>query len=454
MDEVTTVMTGTVDYALSTIVVFFEAFCTIVLFNGYLERRFRKLPLSNSLFLSLYLTVLWVGVMVLSTYVAIGVWQYLLILGAKLIIAIAFYRNCRMGPKILISAFTTVISIAISACVLYIYQAFVPVSLTTLQQEDTHLHFLLGSISQAILLVFCIVWLKLFRKNPLNDEISLGSAWFLLLVTPLVTAISIYSITVVFDPNSSSSMLLLISAIGLLILNVIVFYLFDTTIERESEQRKRVLLSQQGDLELKSTKAYITYLDGKKSLVHDYIKHMGMLRRLLHNSQYEQARQYSEDYYPDIQNVAFHVFSGNLIIDAVIGQMMDRCRPLDVDFILHVPPIKRMPVSDKMIVSILNNALDNALEAAVKVKGKRTVVLKILEESENFFVSVINSAMGKVKIVNNTVKTTKLDKELHGYGLKIANNAVESCGGVLELFSTETSFQFTAMLPYKQYQQS
>ena len=80
------------------------------------------------------------------------------------------------------------------------------------------------------------------------------------------------------------------------------------------------------------------------------------------------------------------------------------------------PTGKQIDVYDVGV--ILNNALDNAIEACEKVHGERIIYLRSYEKGNLFFIEVENAFDG---ITLNTETglpvSEKKDQKLHGYGL-------------------------------------
>lgn len=62
---------------------------------------------------------------------------------------------------------------------------------------------------------------------------------------------------------------------------------------------------------------------------------------------------------------------------------------------------------------------------------------------------VRNTTAGDVKIVNNDIVTTKEDKTLHGYGLKIIRSVTDKYQGTLSLQYKDNLFALKVLLPMK-----
>ncbi len=89
---------------------------------------------------------------------------------------------------------------------------------------------------------------------------------------------------------------------------------------------------------------------------------------------------------------------------------------------------------------------DNAF-AAAQSSEKKSVEISVKLLSENLFFTITNSISHKVEITNNILKTEKLDKKRHGFGLENAVLCAEKNGGALNYKCSDTYFVAELILP-------
>lgn len=80
------------------------------------------------------------------------------------------------------------------------------------------------------------------------------------------------------------------------------------------------------------------------------------------------------------------------------------------------------------IYTIFPNALDNAIEACRHVNGDREIIVFSKIVGDEVFVTVSNPFSGKLNLKNGILQTTKAEKKLHGYGLRIIKKAAAGYG--------------------------
>ncbi|MEG1801811.1 MAG: GHKL domain-containing protein [Oscillospiraceae bacterium] len=74
------------------------------------------------------------------------------------------------------------------------------------------------------------------------------------------------------------------------------------------------------------------------------------------------------------------------------------------------------------------------------------IKLKIIQEAQSSTLSIKNTVIKKVEIVDNEICTTKANAINHGYGIKNIKNAIEIYGGTLSLSCDDGWFSLTGVI--------
>lgn len=88
-------------------------------------------------------------------------------------------------------------------------------------------------------------------------------------------------------------------------------------------------------------------------------------------------------------------------------------------------------VSDYDIHIILENLLDNAIEAALKAVDKR-ISVDIYSDEQAMVIKISNTTEENVLKNNPEMNTTKKDNSYHGYGIKNVSELVKKNNGTIE----------------------
>jgi len=127
---------------------------------------------------------------------------------------------------------------------------------------------------------------------------------------------------------------------------------------------------------------------------------------------------------------------------------MEMCKTFGIDFYCDIRDIDFSFISDANLTAILDNLLENAIEAA-KDSENKTIELTIKESNSNFVaINLENSCTTAPKKSGGELITTKTDKEVHGYGIRsIKRIAKEYNGNINYSFDEKTmTFVFTVVL--------
>lgn len=124
--------------------------------------------------------------------------------------------------------------------------------------------------------------------------------------------------------------------------------------------------------------------------------------------------------------------SGNIVIDSLISYWFMTAKQENIEFSVDICVPMILPFKGADICLILGNLLENAVEAAQKVEGKRYIKTKIKYDKNNLLVFVSNSYKGTLmKTKDNRLRTTKSDVENHGVGLPSVYRAVTKYHGTV-----------------------
>ena len=136
----------------------------------------------------------------------------------------------------------------------------------------------------------------------------------------------------------------------------------------------------------------------------------------------------------------------------IIHQTRQRAKRKEIIFEsdFHCPKNPEIDVYD--IGIILNNALQNALEACEKISGEREIKIRSFMRGNLFFIEVENNFGGELNFdaETNIPATTKNEKKLHGIGLANIRRSAQKYSGDIEIEilsgRREKIFRLTVML--------
>lgn len=142
------------------------------------------------------------------------------------------------------------------------------------------------------------------------------------------------------------------------------------------------------------------------------------------------------------------VHTGNMVVDAVINYRISSARADHIDFRLNLNIPTRLDVSDIRLCGLLGNALDNAIEACLRVpEEKRYISISMEVEKKNLFIEIRNPYDGTILAGSKgNLRTRKSGSAHHGYGLSIMDELLHNNFGSMETLWDENTFQLRVIL--------
>ena len=300
---------------------------------------------------------------------------------------------------------------------------------------------------KAVVIVCGIMFVEYIRKiNPnLSKKYWIGMDLFLLTVIESVQLL--FTLTLRMQ-KTEFFLYTVILLYALLLLGVFVIYFLGKICWVYEKNTEYELWQLRGN-ELQKVITYQNEVNEEmKKARHDMKKHLGNILYMIENNQKEKAKEYISRLTDAISTTKQNLYSGNYIIDAILNKHTVLCKSKDIKLELAVDEIPNLDTNPIDISAILDNLLDNAIEAveALRISEQR-IEVKLFLYKNNLTVVVKNPYENKLKMEAGYIHTSKAEQEEHGYGLKSVESAVERNGGVFNCYAKEEEFIAVVMLP-------
>ena len=156
------------------------------------------------------------------------------------------------------------------------------------------------------------------------------------------------------------------------------------------------------------------------------------------NQMEDEIRQY------ELQNK-----TGNSVLDTVLTSKSMYCDKHDIT-LTSVVDGHLLDFMDAMdICSIFGNALDNAIESVVEIndKEKRLIHVTVSQQKAFLMIRVENYFEGDLEFAKGQLKTTKKEKQFHGYGIKSIYYTVNKYDGAVDIDTKDHWFNLKILIP-------
>ena len=194
------------------------------------------------------------------------------------------------------------------------------------------------------------------------------------------------------------------------------------------------------------TEQFYTRIRGLK---HEMRGHLTNIKGLAQSGEYASLEDYIAKMNESVSGFELTLQTGNPVTDVIVNEIRRRSLDLGIRFQaeFHYPDPGAYDAFDVGI--ILQNLLQNALEACEKVsEGERFIVLTGKRKGRFFLIEVKNSFSGEVVFGQDglPVTTKQEDAPMHGIGLANVRREAEKYMGELELKTVQREFSATVLL--------
>ena len=138
-------------------------------------------------------------------------------------------------------------------------------------------------------------------------------------------------------------------------------------------------------------------------------------------------------------DVMFH--TGNTVIDSLLFDKLSQVKDTNITLNFNgVFPENPMNTADLCVV--FGNLVDNTIEACLKLPEThiKNIEIFLTPQQDYLFISFMNPVTEKVIINNNSVTTTKDNKDDHGIGLYSVKKILKKYDGHLTMSCSNTTF--------------
>ena len=276
-----------------------------------------------------------------------------------------------------------------------------------------------------VCLLLMLIVLKRITKN--NDDDIKGFA--LILIIPIsnivfLTFIEYISIKVAFDEE----FIIIWSIVALLMLlsNFLVFYNRSYILKQSRRINELNIERQKKELD----EQYFSIIEKTNKdmqiLAHDFNNHLSYINSI---DSPEEIHSYINKISLNVDKFLATGISKNKTLDIIINKYTTLCDLKGIELIYDVKTSNLNQIDDSDLIALLNNLLDNAVEAAENSNKKR-IEFVVLADTDFFDKIIItNSCDQKPLSDHRMLITVKDNKDLHGFGFKSVQKIVKKYRG-------------------------
>jgi hypothetical protein len=285
-----------------------------------------------------------------------------------------------------------------------------------------------------------------FRKAGKPEPVQ--TKWLLLsLLFPAITLVMMMSIFYGYRDRGDVSTGIVGLCSVLVLANVASLYLTHHLEKSAAEAKNQALLTRQMEIQTESIGALERSYRAQRQAIHEHRAQLQTIYDLMVAGKYSSAEEYIQRLQVVQTTRIFAVNSHHPIIDAVLNHKYQKATEQGIDFQAQVNDLSGISLEADALVVVLSNLLENAIEACLRFDGDRQIHCRILAE-DSLFISIRNTSL-PVQIIDNSIATTKQNKQNHGYGLQQIGYILQQQKAEYSISYEDGWFQFVAEIPLK-----
>lgn len=202
----------------------------------------------------------------------------------------------------------------------------------------------------------------------------------------------------------------------LAIVCVTTIYLLNQMEKSEQVAKSLSLLNQERELQAEHILALEKSYRAQRKITHDFRNQLQTIFDLLAMDHSDKAMAYIQELQGMQTTRLFLTNSGNTIIDAILNHKSQIAHERDIDVQIHINNLANVAIETDMLIVLLSNLLDNAIEGCCRIADARQIILELVLKDDTLWLSIKNTS-APVLFDGNTIPTSKEPKEDHGYGI-------------------------------------
>lgn len=318
-------------------------------------------------------------------------------------------------------------------------------------RNNLPIYIVLSSISKLFYLIFSQLLLIFIKKSKYQQTNT--KQFIPLFLFPILTiATSAVFLLMAFNYEIKRNYQIAISIISTLyIFSCIFIFIYYQTLAA-NEAKINELESEQKLYNLNNT--YMNILENQNDelqmLFHDTKHHYMALSSF---ESVEEVRQYIKKIHPVLENKNNLRISNNKTLDLILNNYISVCSQNDIKFTYETRTADLSYIDAAELIIILNNILDNAIEAA-KNSNDKEIDLSLRHINNMDLLNVINSCDIPPKFNSKQLITTKANASSHGFGTRIIEKHTNKNHGNYDWFYDEIEHRFHLTIIFQPNQSS
>lgn len=249
--------------------------------------------------------------------------------------------------------------------------------------------------------------------------------------------------------NQRQENVFLVIAFCLAGMNIVVFYLINDILKRETKIRENKIFQIKVQNQTDMYRTISENFAKQRKMTHEYKNQIMCIESLMAAKNYVELAEYISKVSGHLNTELDYIKTNNVIVDAILNSKYREILDKKIVFIFKINDLSEIGICDEDIIVILSNLLNNAIEACEKCHDKKVIKLKFVKETDNVIISVKNTYDGELIIEDGEIQTSKNhDIDEHGIGIKNVIEVITKYQGSYVIQNDKKEFYFSIIIPH------
>ena len=273
-----------------------------------------------------------------------------------------------------------------------------------------------------------------------------------LLVVPIISAyvmLTLFAICVITELNRILDWMISISALLLLLINLLIFAMHSHNQRKNAEFTELQLLLQRESDSAEYYQMLLKQTENQKILIHDIKQHLQSIAILNKNQENEKIDMYISQLVlsSDLRN--HKKLCDNELLNMILNRYQQKCEENAISFSIDA----RANVVDFMeendLTALFCNLLDNAVESTLKTKNGFIEMDICIQPNTPYTLLTMTNSCRKSPFVGDKLVSTKKNYLQHGFGMKSIQRIVAKYFGEVKTYYSPQSSTFHSIITLK-----
>ncbi len=299
------------------------------------------------------------------------------------------------------------------------------------------------------IIIFGISFILEKRHKHSNSDIeittkALGGIFAMALLIYAFSNLSYVVTNTPFTTMYTSELFMIRSSADLM--GVALLYMIHEILQQTADKIEMQTIKNMLELQYSNYQASERSIELVNQKYHDLKHQIGILQR---NIGEVEGKEYLEQMMTEIKQYEAQFKTGNRILDTVLSSESLKCQSKKIEITCVADGECLNFIHPMDLSALFGNALDNAIESAEKIGNpeERLIYLTVNRQKGFVRIHVANRYTGEVNFKHHLPITNKIDKNLHGYGVKSMKQIAEKYGGSIRAEAADNWFKLYILIP-------